>query len=146
MFRCRLLSCLVIFTGVVLAQEGSVRPSDALVLENIPAIPASIAEKADPYTQYRSASMWSWHPQRREILIGTRFGDTIQVHQVAMPGGARTQLTFFPDRMTEARYQPHKGDYFLFRKDSGGGEWYQIFRFNLADGDRDSAYRRQVAQ
>ena len=79
--------------------------------------------------------MYGWHPQKREILIGTRFADTVQVHQVAMPGGARTQLTFFPDRVTDASYHPHKGDYFLFRKDVGGGEWYQIFRFDVATGD-----------
>ncbi len=52
-----------------------------------------------------------------------------------MPGGARTQMTFYGDRITDASYQPHKGDYFLFRKDVGGGEWYQIFRFDVASGD-----------
>jgi len=121
--------------ATVLAQEPATTPNDALILENIPPVPASIAARADRYTQFRSASMWSWHPQRREILIGTRFGDTNQVHQVAMPGGARTQLTFLPDRIADASYQPHSGDYFLFRKDIGGGEWYQIFRYDVASGD-----------
>jgi len=79
--------------------------------------------------------MYGWHPMKREILIGTRFADTVQVHQVATPAGARTQMTFFGDRVTDASYQPHKGDFFLFRKDVGGGEWYQIFRFDVATGD-----------
>ena len=52
-----------------------------------------------------------------------------------MPGGARTQLTFFADRVADASYHPHSGDYFLFRKDVGGGEWFQIFRFDVATGD-----------
>jgi len=117
------------------AQEATITPNDALILENIPPIPASLAARAERYTQFRSAAMWSWHPQRREILIGTRFGDTNQVHQVAMPGGARTQLTFFPDHIADAGYHPHSGDYFLFRKDIGGGEWYQIFRFDVASGE-----------
>ena len=52
-----------------------------------------------------------------------------------MPGGARTQQTFFGDRVTDAGYQPHRGDYFLIRKDVVGGEWYQIFRFDVASGD-----------
>ena len=117
------------------AQEATITPNDALILENIPPIPASVAARAERYTQFRSAAMWSWHPQRREILIGTRFGDTNQVHQVAMPGGARTQLTFFPDHIADAGYHPHSGDYFLFRKDIGGGEWYQIFRFDVASGE-----------
>src|SRR5271163_3256011 len=86
----------------LLAQEATINPNDALVLENIPPIPASIAERAARYTDFRTASMGDWHPQKREILIGTRFGDTVQVHKVAMPGGARTQLTFFPDRISGA--------------------------------------------
>ena len=134
MFCRRFLLTIVVLASTSFAQEGAVRPNDALMLQNIPAIPASIAEKADRYTQFRTALMWSWHPQRREILMGTRFGDTVQVHEVAMPGGARTQLTFFSDRVMDASYQPQKGEYFLFCKDVGGGEWYQIFRFDVADG------------
>jgi hypothetical protein len=98
MSRLRVLFAVVILTVFGYAQDGTIRPNDALILENIPPVPASIAEQADRYTQYRTASMWSWLPQRREILIGTRFADTNQVHSVAMPGGARTQLTFFGDR------------------------------------------------
>ena len=135
MFRRTLLTIIaLIFASFTYAQEGAVRPNDSLVLQDIPPIPTSIAEKADRYTEFRTALMWSWHPQRREILMGTRFGDTVQVHEVTMPGGARTQLTFFPDRIADASYQPHTGEYFLFRKDIGGGEWYQIFRFDVAAG------------
>ena len=128
---------LILVTSLSFAQEATVKPNDALVLENIPPIPAGIAERVDRYTQYRSAVMRSWHPQKREILIGTRFADTVQLHQVAMPGGARTQLTFFPDRVGEASYHPHTGDYFLFSKDVGGGEWYQIFRFDVTTGETE---------
>ena len=125
----------VLSASFLLAQEATIKPNDALILENIPPIPASIAERAARYTDYRTATMYGWHPQKREILIGTRFADTVQVHQVAMPGGVRTQVTFYGDRVTDASYQPHKGDYFLFRKDVGGGEWYQIFRFDVASSD-----------
>jgi len=132
--RSVLFAMLVLSTWLA-AQEPVIKPNDALILENIPPIPASIAEKAAKYTDYRTATMYGWHPAKRAILIGTRFADTVQVHQVAIPGGARTQLTFYGDRAVDASYQPHKGDYFLFRKDVGGGEWYQIFRFDVATGD-----------
>src|SRR5271165_7195930 len=88
-----------------LAQEATIAPNDALILENIPPIPASIAERAAKYTDYRTASVYGWHPTKREILIGTRFADTVQVHRVAMPGGARAQMTFFGDRVSDASYQ-----------------------------------------
>src|SRR5450631_4423697 len=127
--------CAAGFAQQATITPAAITPNDALILENIPPVPASIAARADRYTQFRSAAMWSWHPQRREILIGTRFGDTAQVHEVAMPGGARTQLTFFPDRIADASYHPHSADYFLFRKDVGGGEWFQIFRFDVATGE-----------
>jgi len=134
--RCFAVGCsLALLSSLAFAQGATIPPNDALILENIPPIPASIAEKAAKYTDYRTATMYGWHPTKREILMGTRFADTVQVHQVAMPGGARTQMTFFGDRVSDASYQPHKGDFFLFRKDVGGGEWYQIFRFDVASGD-----------
>lgn len=105
------------------------------MVEGIPPVPADIAEKANRYTEFRAAGILDWHPVQREMLITTRFADVPQIHQVKMPGGARTQLTFFPDRTGFASYQPHKGNYFIFGKDVGGGEWFQIFRYDVATGD-----------
>ena len=135
MTKLRRLFVSLFLWAVAFAQEPTIRPNDALILEKIPPIPVSIAEKAAKYTDYRTATTYGWHPTKREILIGTRFADTVQAHQIAMPGGARTQMTFFGDRVVDASYQPHKGDFFLFRKDVGGGEWYQIYRFDVATGD-----------
>lgn len=135
MKKLRLLLLPLLLCTFALAQDPVIQPNDALILENIPAVPASIAEYAARYTNFRTAIMLGWHPQRRELIIATRFADTNQVHSVAMPGGARTQLTFFADRIADASYHPHLGDYFLFRKDVGGGEWYQIFRCDVATGD-----------
>ena len=112
-----------------------IRPGDNLVLENIPAVPASIAEKANQYGEFRAASLYSWHPLRRELLMGTRFSDVPQVHLVKMPGGARTQLTFFPDRINSAQWGPKDGSFFIFSKDTGGGEWFQIYRYDVASGN-----------
>jgi len=110
-------------------------PGDNLVVQGIPAIPRSIAEKAERYTEARSASMQSWNPKRREMLVTTRFGDTNQVHIVRQPQGARTQLTFFPERSGGASYHPKGGDYFVFNKDIGGNEFFQFYRYDMASGD-----------
>jgi dipeptidyl aminopeptidase/acylaminoacyl peptidase len=115
------------------SRQAVVQPGDNLVLENIPPIPASIAEKANQYSEFRNARLLDWDPTGREMLIQTRFAEVPQVHLVKMPGGARTQLTFFPDRTTSANYGPD-GSYFVFRKDVGGDEWYQFYRYQLADG------------
>ena len=76
-----------------------IKPGDNLVADGLPEIPAEIAETVGRYTEFRSASLASWHPTKREMLISTRFGDSPQVHEVRFPLGARRQLTFFPDRV-----------------------------------------------
>jgi len=116
-------------------QSGEIVPNENLVAEGIPKIPASLAESVARYSEFRSAFFASWHPTRREMLIETRFADTNQVHQVKFPGGARTQLTFFPDRIAGASYQPLNGETFLFGKDVGGGEFFQLYLYDLKTGD-----------
>jgi len=127
---------LVIFVAALsLAQTDDIAPNENLVAEGIPKIPASIAETAGRYTDYRADLFASWHPTKREMLIETRFGDTYQVHRVNFSGGARTQLTFFPDRISGADYQPVNGESFLFSKDVGGGEFFQLYRYDFATGN-----------
>ena len=116
-------------------QPNVIKPGDNLVLESIPLIPAAIAEKVSQYSEVRFAAFQDWDPVKREMLITTRFADVPQVHQVKMPGGARTQLTFFPDRVVGAHYGPKGTNYFVFMKDVGGGEWFQFYRYDLADGN-----------
>ena len=111
----------ILFAAFALAQRDEFPPNENLVVEGIPKIPTSIAEAAGRYGEFRSANFNSWHPTKREMLIETRFADTAQVHQVKFPGGARTQLTFFRDRVAGAAYQPENGDSFVFMKDVGGG-------------------------
>nr|WP_225938732.1 S9 family peptidase [Kovacikia minuta] len=110
-------------------------PGENLVVEGIPPIPQSLVESVSRYTDFRSASLGSWHPTQREMLISTRFCNTAQVHQVKFPLGARRQLTFFPDAPSGATYQPTTGEYFVFSKDIGGSEFDQNFRYDLATGD-----------
>ena len=137
--RAKWLVVFLVAAGLALAQAGSnsnavVKPGDNLVAEGIPGIPATIAEQASRYTEARSANLLDWHPVRREILISTRFGETNQVHAVKAPGGARLQLTFFPDRVGRAQYEPTAGKYFVFSKDVGGGEWFQYYRYEVDSG------------
>ena len=135
--RLTLLATLLLFAPSVLAQtgDGVIKPGDNLVVEGIPPIPVAIAEQANRYADVREAAFFDWHPTQRKMLIGTRFADTQQVHEVKTPGGARTQLTFFADRVMSAHFEPVSGKYFVFNKDVGGGEWYQYYRYDVASGD-----------
>jgi dipeptidyl aminopeptidase/acylaminoacyl peptidase len=138
--KLKLAAILLLTSSFALAQlatapAATIPPNENLTVDNLPAVPTDIAAQAQRYTEFRSASPFDWHPQKRELLISTRFADVPQVHRIVMPGGARTQLTFFPDRVSGASYHPHAGDYFIFSKDIGGGEWYQIFRYDVESGN-----------
>ena len=126
---------LLFLVAPVLGQQTAVPPPENLVVDGVPPVPPSIADLAGRYSEYRLAFPADWHPQRREMLIGTRFGNTFQTHVVKMPAGARQQLTFFNEPVYGGKFQPTSGDYMIFQKDIGGGEWYQIFRYDLNTGD-----------
>jgi dipeptidyl aminopeptidase/acylaminoacyl peptidase len=79
--------------------------------------------------------MVDWHPTQQTMLISTRFAETPQLHLVSAPGAERHQLTFFPDAVRFGRFHPNGGDYIVFQKDTGGGEWYQLYRYDMATGN-----------
>ncbi len=122
---------LLLFAASITAQEAVITPPESIAADNVPKIPASVAETAGRYGSYRSASLADWNPAKREMLIATRFGDTPQLHLVSAPGGERHQLTFYSDAVTNGRFHPNGGDYIVFSKDIGGGEWYQLYRYDL---------------
>ena len=129
------LTLLLFLTVTAFSQSDVVAPNENLVVEGVPPVPASLAETVDRYTNFRAASLQSWDPAARQMLITTRFADTAQVHLVKMPGGARTQLTFYPDRVSGAWYSPTSGASFVFSKDIGGGEFFQLYRYDFSTGD-----------
>ena len=131
-----LLTVAALVPGRAFAQTGaSPAGPDNLVTDGVPPIPSRIADAARRYGEFRAADFWDWHPTRREMIIATRFGDAPQLHRVAFPGGARTQLTFFPDPVSGASYQPGDGRYIVFTKDVGGAEFFQKYRYDVATGD-----------
>jgi dipeptidyl aminopeptidase/acylaminoacyl peptidase len=134
---CGLVLCASLFAAKmhVVAQEALITPPQSLVVDGVPKISVTLAETAGRYTAYRSASLTDWHPTNREMLISTRFGDTAQLHLVKVPGGTRQQLTFFPDAVNGGKFHPKGGDYIVFTKDIGGGEWYQLYRYDVATGN-----------
>ena len=107
------------------------RVAGALVLENIPPTPPALAESLRAYENVRGAAFQDWLADG-SMLIVTRFGQTSQIHHVAFPGAAREQITFYDEPVADAQARPGSKTQFIFRRDTGGGEYYQIYLANLS--------------
>jgi len=112
-----------------------------LVLEGVPDIPERISSRSLQYQNTRSCMLQDWYqpnPNLKEwgLLLSTRFGDATQLHHVTHPGGDRRQLTFFKEPITSASVCPsaslHPG--FIYLKDIGGSEKYQLYYFHHPTG------------
>src|ERR1043165_9096531 len=66
------LSAALLAATPAFAQNDVVTPPAALVLENVPPIPAELGKKLEPYGDFRPHGMLSWNPNKREMLIRRR--------------------------------------------------------------------------
>jgi dipeptidyl aminopeptidase/acylaminoacyl peptidase len=114
------------------ADQNAVPKPAALVADGIPVIPLELAAETRPYMEFRTAGFVGWHPSDKSMTIATRFGNTAQLHRVAMPMGARTQITFEAEPVGGGGWAPKKADVFVTGKDIGGNEFYQLY--TLKDG------------
>ena len=121
--------------GLALLAMGSAVAADVvrseanngnLVMEDVPPIPQSVVEDLNRYQNVRSAGFVAWDEAGEGVFVRTRFGDVPQLHHVAQPGGARTQLTFFDEPIGGVLRQPG-GSRMVFTMDAGGSEFSQIF-------------------
>ncbi len=125
-------------TAPLLAQEPDTQNAverierGNLVIEGIPDIPESVTARLSQYQNARTASFVDWAPDRG-ILIGTRFGETTQIHLVDRALGMRRQLTFFPEPIAGALTRPGHNQ-FAFQKDVGGNEQWQLYLYDLDTG------------
>jgi dipeptidyl aminopeptidase/acylaminoacyl peptidase len=132
-----------LFTGLTLCLLATISASadivsstannGNLVMEDVPAIPGEIVEGLNRYQNVRSAAFRDWTLDSDGVYVTTRFGDVNQIHRVDMPGGARTQITFYDEPIGGVTRQPH-GTRLAFTRDAGGSEFSQIFMLDPEEG------------
>ena len=110
--------------------QDSVAPNPNLKVEGIPPIPASLAAKVAPYTEFRPRSLATWHPVKRELTIATRAATTAQLFDVRAPLAAPVQLTDYAEPVRFGGWWPAKPDTFVFARDTGGNEQAQLYRLD----------------
>ncbi|MBV7257456.1 S9 family peptidase [Pacificimonas sp. WHA3] len=116
--------------GGAAAQER--RTEGQLVIEGVPEIPAELAQQVQRYRNVRSHAFRDFLPDG-SMLISTRFGETSQVHRLTAPMGVRSQLTFYNEPVRGITANP-AGQSYVFSRDSGGDEFFQLFTHDLATG------------
>ncbi len=104
------------------------------ISENIPAIPQALIDRLNRYQNTRGAGVAGW-TKSGCLLISTRFAETNQAHRVCQPLGMREQLTFYPEPLGGISPTPAQSaqDGFVFSKDKGGDEFWQLYWFDNAD-------------
>jgi dipeptidyl aminopeptidase/acylaminoacyl peptidase len=99
----------------------------SLTFENIPQAPPELAQQVSGYLNARQATPLGWSP-KGQLLIATRLADVDQLCLVEQPGGARRQLTFLHEPITQAAFSPDPArSAYVFLKDSGGNENAQLY-------------------
>lgn len=117
-----------------LNKDNNITIPDGISLDGIPAISARLIEDIKPYTYSRFSYLQDWHPLRKEMLINTQLGSTIQSYIVKIPGGMRRQVTFYSEPVNQSLFDPQMGNYIIVQKDNNGDEFYQIYRLDLSSG------------
>lgn len=108
-----------------------VTPNENLIAENILPIPKTLSQAIKKYSEVRNAGLADIHPNGKEMIAVTRFGSTNQLHKIIMPMGTRKQITFFDEPVNTASYEPTKGEYLVYSKDTGGNEFGQLYKLDL---------------
>lgn len=111
---------------------GTLLPNENLVVQGIPAIPVSLVQQVERYTDFRGHAFADWHPARDEMLVSHRpaGANTAQLFRVPGPLAAPVALTDFADPVTEASYEPGLGRYLVFSRSPGGNEAEQLYRLD----------------
>lgn len=131
-------------------RAADVREEGALRFDGIPERDPTVTESLRPYAAIRPSNFFGWLPGDRGILIGTRFGNTQQLHVVSMPEGMRRQITFFDEPIAAATVSPSPEiNGAIFAKDDGGDENFQLYFIDFERNDvrpltRDRARNERV--
>ena len=132
-----LLATLLLVVPAARAAETAPRTlpvPESISAQGVPPISARSVEDLLPYENIRSASLLDWHPRERRLLIRTRFSESPQIHEVGMPMGVRTQLTFYNDPASEGHYRPGHPDQVVYALNEGGAENFQFFLLDRQTG------------
>jgi dipeptidyl aminopeptidase/acylaminoacyl peptidase len=87
---------------------------------------------AQPYAEFTLHAMLSWHPQRREIVVGRCRSEACEAERVAAPGASPEPLNGLDGSIGHAEYQPLRGESIAFTRASRGAP--RLYRLDELSG------------
>jgi dipeptidyl aminopeptidase/acylaminoacyl peptidase len=122
-------------------QGQFVTPPSTLVVDGAPPLPKAMMDALEPYAGFKFVVFSSWHPTERQMLVKTRFGDTIQAGLVSSPTAPMKQVTFRDgsigswDPGTGNVWFAEGGRSIVFAQSQGGTGFAQLFRQSVDGGN-----------
>lgn len=129
------LLAFALLSSGALAQDALFPAPAAMVLENVPPVPASVAADIARYNDFRPTAFATWHPSKLEMILVRRHNNTPQLFSIARPGAPLALMTDYAEPVRGARYQPRLGKYYIFNKDVGGNEVFRSYRRDAGSAD-----------
>ena len=115
----------------VAAQNDAIAPGSDLLVDGIPAIPASLAKAADFARNSFADSLLGWDRVKLEIVLIRRQTLAWQIGRVVAPGEAPRIFTLVPAGCYGTYYHP-SGKSLIFRiDDTLGREITQLYRYDI---------------
>ncbi|MBK9521315.1 MAG: S9 family peptidase [Rhodocyclaceae bacterium] len=123
----------------------AIAPPEALVLDAVPPVPASLVSDVARYTEYKPTLFAVWHPTKMEMLVKRRHQNTFQFFAVAGPGAAMELRTDYPEPVhfvsRPSVTKKVSDESVVFTKDTGGNEVFRLYR---AESDSAAAFAKAV--
>jgi len=105
-----------------------------LVLEDIPEISEEVRHELFRWQDVRAAALRAWSADGESIYVSTGFGSVDSLHMIDMPLGARRQLTFYREPISQISRRPGTSQ-LIFARDAGGSEFAQVFTLEVDTGE-----------
>lgn len=133
---CRVIALSLHVVQFASAQSGWLKPPEALLLDGVPQIPASIGASIHNYQPTYDDVLVGWDPTKVEPIFVRRYSTGAWVlSKSANPGEPPSQFRQLPARVYEAYSNPRRR-YFVFQADaSAGAERMQFYGY---DGEQSS--------
>ena len=125
------------------AATADPRRPTAMITDSVPVVPDDLVKATRPFIENREAYFEGWTVDHA-MIIGTRFGNTEELHKVAGPMMDRQQITFEQEPVSSTVSPDART--VVVTKDTGGDEFYQLYTLEngqltlLTDGKSQNTY------